>query len=59
MRRHNYFRSYALVDFKTERVNVSITSTIRPTWKWNEKLSKKPQALFYNNNRAITVSKKD
>jgi len=59
MRRHNYFRSYILVDFKTERVDVSITSTIRPTWKWNEKLSKKPQALFYNNNRAITVSKKD
>lgn len=59
MRRHNYFRSYALVDFKTERVNVSITSTIRPTWKWNEKLSKRPQALFYNNNRAITISKKD
>lgn len=59
MRRHNYFRSYILVDFKTERVDVKITSTIRPTWKWNEKLSKKPQALFYNNNRAITVSKKD
>ena len=60
MRRHNYFRSYSLVDFKAwEKVKIWLSNTIRPTYKLNDYLRQHPSKLFFENNKTVTIVKED
>ena len=60
MRRHNYFRSYALVDFKAwEKVKIWVSNTIRPAAYLNDWLRQHPNQLFFQNNKTVTIVKKD
>lgn len=58
-RRHNYFRSFALVDLNEETIEFWTTNTIRPRAELNDYIKTHPGAWYYQNNKTVIIKKKD